>query len=114
MNNEVIAEICHEVNRALEYASTGTLGPSWDQADPIIRQSAISGVQSVRDNPDLTAEEAHELWLHYKQMEGWVHGEVKCVKTKTHPCMLPYSELPAAERIKDSVFVALVDQLKDR
>jgi len=51
-----------------------------------------------------TPEEGHEGWLRIKEKEGWVYGPVKDTVAKTHPCMLPYNELPADQRFKDTLF----------
>jgi hypothetical protein len=43
---------------------------------------------------------------------GWVYGEVKDAEKKTHPCILPYDELPLQQRTKDYLFKQVVDSLK--
>ena len=55
-----------------------------------------------------TPEESHENWRKVKDAEGWVYGPVKDAEAKTHPCMVPYEELPSAQIIKDHLFQAVV------
>ena len=43
---------------------------------------------------------------------GWVYGEHKDEQRKTHPCIVPYDELPAAQRAKDALFLANVRALQ--
>lgn len=54
----------------------------------------------------------HDNWLKEKQADGWVYGEEKNLLIKTHPCILPYNELPEFQQKKDLLFSAIVDALK--
>jgi RyR domain-containing protein len=47
------------------------------------------------------------------QERGWRWGAVKDPQQRTHPNLLPYSELPPAEREKDSLFKAIVEWAKN-
>lgn len=40
-----------------------------------------------------------------------VYGEVKDGEAKTHPCLVPYEQLPPAQRLKDDLFAAIVRTL---
>ena len=44
--------------------------------------------------------------------DGWVYGEVKDAEKKTHPCIVPFEELPEFQQKKDALFCAIVDSLK--
>jgi hypothetical protein len=50
----------------------------------------------------------HENWTKDKVADGWVYGEVKDAAAKTHPCLVPYDQLPANQRFKDSLFLLTV------
>lgn len=39
---------------------------------------------------------------------GWRRGAAKDPAAKTHPCLIPYADLPGCERVKDAVFAAIV------
>lgn len=54
-----------------------------------------------------TPEQSHESWLAEKRAAGWKYGPVKDAGKKEHPCFVPYAELPAAQRVKDEIFVAV-------
>lgn len=43
----------------------------------------------------------HEVWAHGRMAEGWTWGEQRDDQLKTHPCLVPYEELPDAEREYD-------------
>lgn len=42
---------------------------------------------------------------------GWVFGEIKDADAKTHPCIVPYDELPEFQKKKDHLFIAIVKAL---
>lgn len=46
-----------------------------------------------------------------KVNDGWVYGEVKDADKKTHPCIVPYNELPEFQKKKDHLFIAIVKAL---
>ena len=112
MTVEQIALVCHETNRGYCYALGDTSQVPWESAPDNIRQSAITGVQYRLDNPDATPEKQHEVWCEFKRKDGWIQGEVKDAERKTHPCLVPYDQLPEEQRTKDKLFCAVVDALK--
>lgn len=105
---EAIARTTHEANRAVQI-ETGdpTPSPPWDEAPQWQKDSAIDGVRNVIEN-GATPEQSHENWLRHKEADGWVYGEVKDEQAKTHPCMVPYADLPPEQRVKDDVFTGIV------
>jgi hypothetical protein len=107
---EQIARVCHESNRALQ-AVQGDPAPSpaWDEAPEWQRASAIEGV--AKAIAGATPEQLHESWVESKRADGWTYGEVKDADTKTHPCLVPYDELPEGQRVKDLVFARIVAAL---
>jgi len=111
MTTVQIAKVAHEVNRAFCEAIGDTSQLSWDKAPEWQRRSALEGVLFHLTNPDARPEAAHENWSKLKVKEGWVHGEVKSEDAKTHPCLLPFSELPVAQQAKDYLFRTIVHQL---
>lgn len=101
---EEVAKTAHEANRGISEGNP----LSWDDSSEEIRQSAIDGVKSVINDPTITPEKSHNNWMRWRESNGWVFGEVKDEEAKTHPCMVPYNELPEDERVKDQVFVDTV------
>ena len=109
-----IARVAHEANRA--YCDTIGDPPqlSWDSAPAWQRTSAIEGVRFLAYNRGAWPEECHENWMRDKERDGWKHGVVKDPEAKTHPCMVPYANLPKAQRAKDTLFHAVVRALLDQ
>ena len=47
------------------------------------------------------AENAHEIWATRRLGEGWTYGPERNDPAKKHPDLVPYAELPDAERQYD-------------
>ena len=43
----------------------------------------------------------HEVWAATRISQGWTYGEQRNDELKTHPCLVPYEELPEEEREYD-------------
>ncbi len=106
-----IAEVCHEANRAYCKALGDYSQQSWDAAPEWQRSSAVKGVAFLLDNPHAPPSSSHDSWLKEKEAGGWTYGPVKDEASKTHPCFLPYSQLPPEQRRKDHLFGAIVRAL---
>lgn len=107
-----IAIACHMANKGLCEAFGDISQTSWDAAPAWQRESAIKGVQFCLDNPDAPASANHDSWLAEKRATGWRYGEVKDAEAKTHPCFVPYEQLPKEQQVKDHVFRAIVASLR--
>lgn len=105
---ELIAKLCHELNRAYCIGIGDDSQVPWHEADEWQRESAIDGVEYFMENPDATPESMHAKWCEDKVGEGWTFGEVKDAVAKTHPCLVPYSELPEHQKVKDFIFIACI------
>lgn len=112
MLQEDIAKVCHEANRAYCESIGDTSQVPWEQAPDWQKQSAISGVGFHLAHPEVTPEMSHEEWVRHKEREGWVYGPVKDAAKKEHPCLVAYNELPIEQRLKDSLFLAVVRALE--
>ncbi len=108
-----IARICHEANRAYCVTLGDKSQGAWSFAPSWQKESAVNGVQFHLDNPGAGPEASHENWMKEKTADGWQYGEVKNVEAKTHPCFLPYAELPEDQKLKDSLFIAVVETFRD-
>lgn len=47
------------------------------------------------------AKNVHEVWAAARKAEGWTYGETRDDVRKTHPCLVPYEELPESEKEYD-------------
>lgn len=109
---EIIAKACHEANKRWCEANGDFTQAHWDMAELWQRQSAMKGVEFRLANPDAKESAQHDAWMADKEKDGWVYGEVKDAEAKTHPCMLPFEDLPDFQKKKDRLFCAIVDALK--
>ena len=109
---EYIARVCHEVNRGYCQALGDNSQPAWESAPEWQRSSAINGALLHLHNPDAGAEASHEAWMAEKVAAGWVYGETKDPERKTHPCLLPFNQLPREQQAKDFIFRAVVHALR--
>lgn len=102
-----IAAICHEAIRGLQIAQD-SLNPSdpWTAAPAWQKTMTIEGVQRARRI--VTPRDHHEAWREVMMMDGWTWGPQQDWERKTHPNMLPYGDLPPAERDKDELFLLIV------
>jgi hypothetical protein len=108
MKIEEIARICHEVNRAYCQAMGDNSQPAWEDAPAWQRDSAINGVKLHLEPADYGPEASHEAWMKEKIENGWIFGVEKDPEKKTHPCIMPFNELPIEQQAKDYIFRAIV------
>jgi hypothetical protein len=109
---ETIAAVCHEANRAWCTAHNDHTQLQWHEAEDWQRESAIKGVTFAIANPDAPDSAQHDAWCADKIKDGWRFGETKDSKAKTHPCLVPFDDLPEFQRKKDCLFRAIVKALK--
>jgi hypothetical protein len=107
-----IAKVCHEANRSWCESNGDYSQKEWDKAEQWQRESAIKGVEFRLNNPDAPESGQHDAWSKDKLEAGWVYGPLKDADKKTHPCLVPFHELPAFQQKKDKLFCAIVDALK--
>ena len=112
MNDEErIARVAHEVNRAYCQALGDMSQPTWEDAPEWQRSSAINGARFHIANPKAGPDHSHNEWLKEKDATGWKFGPVKDAEKKEHPCCVPYDQLPTEQKAKDYLFSAIVHAL---
>lgn len=50
---------------------------------------------------EIVAKNVHEVWAQSRIEQGWTYGEERSDALKTHPCLIPYEELPEVEKAYD-------------
>lgn len=102
---DTIARACHEANRAWCLLHNDTSQVAYDDAPENIKESARSGVTMALT---ATPEEQHKAWCDFKIADGWTYGGVKDGTAKTHPCLVPYGDLPPEQKKKDAIYIGVV------
>lgn len=114
LSDEKVAQVCHEANRGYQ-AVAPSLGipvaQPWDMLPGEMRESIIQGVKGIREGN--TPEQSHQSWCDFKESHGWTYGPNKDEDAKTHPCLVPYDELDPKDRLKDTLFSAIVKALSE-
>lgn len=105
---DTAAALAHEVNRVWCSMLGDFSQPAWPDAPDWQRESAINGVQFHMDNPSAGDSASHDNWMAEKVADGWVYGDVKDPDAKTHPCIVPFDQLPEEQQIKDRLFRSVV------
>lgn len=108
---EAIAVVCHQANRAWCAKHGDYSQNAWANAPQWQRDSAVDGVVHALTFPNAKPEDSHRNWMINKKAEGWVYGPVKDPDAKTHPCIVPFDELPEWQQKKDVLFLAIVRAL---
>lgn len=63
-----------------------------------------AGVELPKELEELVEEmskNVHEVWAETRIQQGWTYGEQRNDELKTHPCLVPYEELPEEEKEYD-------------
>jgi len=50
---------------------------------------------------ELLARNTHDIWAQQRLAEGWRYGTERNDEQKTHPCLVPYEDLPESEKEYD-------------
>ena len=111
LNHTEIAEIAHEQNRIYCVSIGDNSQTYWDGAPQWQKDSAINGVDAIAQGKIQRPSASHANWLAEKEAAGWVYGEEKDPEEKTHPCIVPFDDLPPEQRFKDHLFFTTVTNL---
>lgn len=57
--------------------------------------------KELNELSEIIAENAHEVWAHSRQAEGWTYGPERNDALKQTPDMVPYAQLPESEKKYD-------------
>lgn len=105
---EMISRVAHTTIRAYCEACGDPPLPLWSETSEEMKESTRIGVRAIITGEASTPEMQHDVWLRTRADQGWTYGPEKDKAKLTHPNMVPYSDLPVAQRIKDELFRAVV------
>ncbi len=63
--------------------------------------SAVRLPQELLSLAELLAGNTHDVWAQDRIREGWRYGPRRDDEKKTHPCLVPYEDLPESEKEYD-------------
>jgi hypothetical protein len=106
-----VAKVVHAATRIWADEHGEPLTSAWDESPQWHQDSVCDGVLFHTDNPGATPADSHKNWMAEKLADGWVYGEVKDPDAKTHPCLVPFEDLPEQQQAKDRLFKAIVHAL---
>lgn len=107
---DAIGRVCHEANRAYCAILGDQALPAWDDLEPSYRNSTRAGVlKAIEGN---TPQDSHASWMAERTAQGWVYGPTLDRAAKIHPNLVPYDQLPEAQKRKDDLFLGIVNALK--
>lgn len=66
-----------------------------------IDTTSIELPQELMNLAEEMAKNVHEVWSAGRMASGWTYGETRDDARKTHPCLIPYEELPESEKEYD-------------
>jgi hypothetical protein len=107
---EFVARVVHEAIRSYQLLLGETPAPIWEEAG-WRQDSTREGVLFAMNNPTPGAQ--HEDWVRSKISKGWKYGPIKDETLKTHPSLIPFSQLSQTEKNKDAILIAIVQSLKN-
>jgi hypothetical protein len=105
---QLAAKVNHEVMVALAHFYGDDPKVPWDKMTEDEKHHCFVGVKAITDNPKITPNEIHEVWMKERLAEGWRYGPVLDPVKKTSPCLTSYLELPDKDKMKDHIFIAIV------
>lgn len=66
-----------------------------------IDTSQVALTASILELTERLAENAHDVWAQQRLADGWTYGPTRDDNAKKHPCLVPYAQLPNAEKEYD-------------
>ena len=63
--------------------------------------SNVSLSEELLELAEMMAENVHDVWAATRIAQGWTYGLERNDAEKTHPCLVPYDELPEEEKVYD-------------
>lgn len=110
-----IAQVIHAANRELQIIfGDPQPSPDWYDAPAYQREESTASVIEALADPGRTPEQNHQGWMDRLAADGWRYGEAKNAEAKTHPCLVPWGELPEDQKQKDRLFIGIVRALAPR
>ena len=72
-----------------------TYVPKPEKTDDIVLSEELNSLVEAM------AKNVHEVWAESRISQGWIYGPERNDALKTHPCLVPYEDLPEVEKAYD-------------
>lgn len=105
------AEFVYEAARLQAIAVDALIVPEpWAEREEAFRTQFLDVIErQMGPQRSESPEELHGSWVQAYLTMGWTYGEVRDPVAKTHPDLVPFSQLEQREQDKDAVFIALCE-----
>jgi hypothetical protein len=97
--HEALAAYCHVI---------GESPATWAETPANSRQGTHSAIDAIIRGKITTRRELHDRWMGDMLRAGFKYGPRRDAEMKTHPCLLPFDDLPKDQQFKDALFLAIV------
>lgn len=109
---ELILTVLHNANAVLKKLNNEKHEELADM-EPARRAGIKAAIKHALEN-DTSPEESHNKWLVAHEKLGYKYGIEIDREKLLHPCMVPYYQLPETQRIKDDMFLAIIQSFKEK
>ncbi len=104
----LLAEACHEATKVISEQILSEEKKEWKLIDSATKARLINAVQRAIDKKITDPSVAHADWMADMVKQGWVYGEKLDETEKTHPCLVPYDQLPTGQQTKDHIYLSIL------
>jgi len=109
---ELILTVVHNANAVLKKIN-GEKHEELADMEPNRRAGMKAAIKNALTT-DTTPEQSHINWLAAQEALGYKYGTEIDRVNLLHPCMVPYEQLPAEQKLKDDMFVAIIKSFKEK
>lgn len=99
-----IAKTCHIVHTTFSQAIGHGTQPSFDEVSEAHKNTIISSIEKILSGEITSPMQSHDNFVKEKLEAGWKHSDEYSIENKTNPRLVPFSELPNSNRIKEELF----------
>lgn len=105
------ARLVHELMRLYHQCIDDPVLPHWNEASDEMRASVLAGVAAIVEGRVRTPAESHDAWMAARHAAGWKWGPAKIDSLREDPNLIEWGRLAPEQRMKDSLFYAVVSAL---
>lgn len=104
----MLAESCHEATKVISEQILSEEKKEWKLIDSKTKAKLLNAVNRAIEEKITDPAIAHANWITDMEKDGWQYGDKLDEENKTHPCMVPYDQLPVGQQTKDYIFLAIL------